>query len=120
MAGRSWRETAQALAATMPIYTPHDVDGIDNYFLNHSNRSIDSGATSYTDVRTTAAAEEVFGTVRPSGGTRLAQILKPYLKKFEASESQRQHRRGRGRRRNDAYWMTYNTSNDSVRPPEQR
>lgn len=33
-----------------------------------------------------------------------------------AAESQRLHRRGRGRRKNDAYWMAYNKGSDTVRP----
>lgn len=39
MAGRSWRETGDAIRAITPICTSHDSDGIDLYFLNTPNRA---------------------------------------------------------------------------------
>jgi hypothetical protein len=44
MAGRSWRETAQALGALLPTIAAHDTNGIDLYFLNH--KSADLGVPS--------------------------------------------------------------------------
>jgi uncharacterized protein YegL len=89
MAGRSWRETSAALRAITPICTAHDADGIDIYFLNHRNPVAGSTCGAYTNVTTAAAVEEIFQSVRPSGGTptatRLNHILKPYLTQLEES-----------------------------------
>ena len=94
MAGRSWRETKQALAAITPICTAHDEDGIDIYFLNNRNpRGGNTGG--YTNVTTTAGVEAIFNTVRPLGGTptgtRLNHILKPYLAQVEESLERQAH-----------------------------
>ncbi|KAI1608593.1 hypothetical protein EDD36DRAFT_104360 [Exophiala viscosa] len=87
MAGRSWRETSAALSAIAPVCTAHDADGIDIYFLNHRNPNSHLGG--YTNVTTTQGVQGLFQTVRPLGGTptgtRLNQILKPYL--VEVAES---------------------------------
>lgn len=89
MAGRSWRETAAALGAITPICTEQDTNGIDIYFLNHRNPYANDRLGSYTNVTTTAAVQEIFGTVRPMGGTptgtRLNAILKDYLSTLEKS-----------------------------------
>ncbi|MCJ1369268.1 hypothetical protein MMC20_000478 [Loxospora ochrophaea] len=81
MAGRSWRETAAALTAITPICTAHDSDGIDIHFLNHPDSS------EYTHITNPAAITSIFTSVRPRGGTptgtRLHQILKPYLRRCE-------------------------------------
>ncbi|KAK3079607.1 hypothetical protein LTS18_004426 [Coniosporium uncinatum] len=81
MAGRLWRETAAALEAITPICTAHDADGIDINFLNHRR--------DFPNVTSVAAVREIFSTVRPSGatptGTRLHQILKPYLQRYGAA-----------------------------------
>ncbi|KAL1955056.1 hypothetical protein VTO42DRAFT_9045 [Malbranchea cinnamomea] len=87
MAGRSWRETAAALAAVAPICTSHDADGIDIYFLNHRNPADSSGA--YTKISTPSHVHEIFTMVSPRGGTptgtRLNHILQPYLKRLETA-----------------------------------
>ncbi|KAK4937321.1 hypothetical protein LTR10_022002 [Elasticomyces elasticus] len=87
MAGRSWRETSAALSAIAPVCTAHDADGIDIYFLNHRNPNSHLGG--YTNVTTTQGVQNLFQSVRPLGGTptgtRLNQILKPYL--VEVAES---------------------------------
>lgn len=87
MAGRSWRETAAALAAIAPICTAHDADGIDIYFLNRINKDDPTGG--YTNITTTAGVERIFKLVQPAGGTptgtRLHHILKPYLAQVEES-----------------------------------
>lgn len=89
MAGRSWRETAAALSAITPICTSHDANGIDIYFLNHKNRSANDRLGGYTNLTTTAAVDAIFQRVRPLGGTptgtRLNQIMKPYLKDLKDS-----------------------------------
>ncbi|OBT67124.1 hypothetical protein VE03_04418 [Pseudogymnoascus sp. 23342-1-I1] len=88
MAGRSWRETRQALAALLPTILAHDTNGIDLYFLNQ--KSADPGVPSegvaaggYRNITTAARITEIFASVQPSGGTptgtRLNAILKPYL-----------------------------------------
>ncbi|RDL39723.1 Uncharacterized protein BP5553_04063 [Venustampulla echinocandica] len=92
MAGRSWREVSQALSTIAPIVTAHDNDGIDVYFMNH--KSSDVGAPSdgiasggYRGIKRAATVTEIFATVRPQGGTptgtRVHNILKPYLAKLE-------------------------------------
>ncbi|KAF2184511.1 hypothetical protein K469DRAFT_727095 [Zopfia rhizophila CBS 207.26] len=82
MAGRSWRDTAKALETITPICTARDADGIDIYFLNHPDNS------TYKNVRSASTVVEIFQTVRPGGGTptgqRLNQILRPYLRLYEA------------------------------------
>ena len=84
---RSWRETSAALSAITPICTAYDADGIDIYFLNHRNTFAGNNIGGYTNVQSTATVENIFKTVRPLGGTptgtRLNQILKPYLLQVE-------------------------------------
>ncbi|KIW18904.1 hypothetical protein PV08_03193 [Exophiala spinifera] len=96
MAGRSWRETSAAIAAIAPICTTHDADGIDIYFLNHRNPNSPIGG--YTNVTTTEIVQTLFQRVRPLGGTptgtRLNQILKPYL--AEVAESMERQAHGHG------------------------
>jgi len=81
MAGRSWRETAEALKTITPICTARDDDGIDIYFLNHEDNPL------YHNVRSAGTVVEIFQTVRPCGGTptgqRLNNILRPYLRRYE-------------------------------------
>ena len=95
MAGRSWRETSAALAAITPICTAYDADGIDIYFLNHRNTLATNNLGGYTNITRTAAVENIFNTVRPLGGTptgtRLHQILKPYLSQLENALEQQAH-----------------------------
>ncbi|KZF23938.1 hypothetical protein L228DRAFT_208827 [Xylona heveae TC161] len=82
MAGRSWRETAAAIRSIAPICTARDKDGIDIHFLNAPDCS------EYWGVKTPGQVEAIFSSVRPYGGTptgtRLHQILKPYLQNYEA------------------------------------
>jgi uncharacterized protein YegL len=88
MAGPSWRETKDALAAITPICTAHDADGIDIYFFNHRNAAYMAKGGGYNNITTTGAVEEVFHIVRPLGGTptgtRLHYVLQPYLERVEA------------------------------------
>jgi uncharacterized protein YegL len=83
MAGRSWRETADALKTITPICTKYDQDGIDIYFLNCPDSPI------YRNVTSASTIIEIFQTVKPRGATptgqRLNKILKPYLARFEAN-----------------------------------
>jgi hypothetical protein len=92
MAGRLWREVSQALATIAPIVTKHDSDGIDIYFLNHKSK--DAGepsdgvaATGYKGIKHAIKITEIFERVRPQGGTptgtRVHNILNPYLAKLE-------------------------------------
>ena len=84
MAGRSWRETAAALATITPICTAHDKDGIDIYFLNARDDD------DYQNITSPETVQHIFETVRPSGGTptgrRLDTILRPYLRDCEAKK----------------------------------
>ena len=81
MAGSNWRETGKALEAITPICTSHDADGIDIYFLNHTN--------SFKNVTSVSTVIEIFQSVRPRGGTptgqRIHSILVPYLARYRAA-----------------------------------
>lgn len=83
MSGRNWAETSDALSAISPIITEQDADGIDIYFLNHRNTFQRNRLGGYSNVTSPASVQEIFRTVRPSGGTptgtRLNDILKTYL-----------------------------------------
>ena len=85
MAGRSWRETSQAIASIAPICTAHDKDGIDIYFLNAPD------SPSYQNITRTSEVQRIFETIRPGGGTptgtKLNAILKPYLRECEAKKA---------------------------------
>jgi len=92
MAGRGWREVSQALSTIAPIVTQHDMDGIDIYFLNHKSTNLGApseGVASggYRGIKRAATVSEIFDRVRPQGGTptgtRVHNILKPYLAKLE-------------------------------------
>ncbi|KAI9675780.1 MAG: hypothetical protein M1817_001147 [Caeruleum heppii] len=81
MAGSSWRQTSAALRTILPICTAHDKDGVDVHFLNEPT------SPTFMGLKQTADVERIFSRVRPRGGTptgtRLHQILKPYLTKIE-------------------------------------
>ncbi|KAM0322977.1 hypothetical protein ACHAQA_009076 [Verticillium albo-atrum] len=86
MAGRSWREVKDALRQITPICTAHDSDGIDLYFLNHKSKepaTKGSAAGGFRKLNDANRVENIFTTIRPTGGTptgtRLHAILKPYL-----------------------------------------
>ncbi|KAI9818617.1 MAG: hypothetical protein M1832_004390 [Thelocarpon impressellum] len=83
MAGRSWRETAAALATIAPICTSHDADGVDVHFLNAPD------VPEARNMRSAAEVEQLFRRVRPSGSTptgrRLHELLGPYLRAYEAA-----------------------------------
>ncbi|KAK3944524.1 collagen alpha-5 chain [Diplogelasinospora grovesii] len=87
MAGTSWREVGQALKAITPICTAHDSDGIDLYFLNSRSNSHRRDAGGWSNIRSADQVEQLFNSVRASGGTptgtRINNILSPYLKKYE-------------------------------------
>ncbi|KAL6720516.1 hypothetical protein ACLMJK_002440 [Lecanora helva] len=81
MAGRSWRETKDALSAITPICTSHDKDGIDIHFLNAPD------SDSYLNITNAEQVQRIFNTVKPSGGTptgtKLNRLLRPYLRELE-------------------------------------
>ncbi|KAI9853317.1 MAG: hypothetical protein M1824_001347 [Vezdaea acicularis] len=83
MAGSSWRATRLALEAITPICTHHDADGIDISFLNTPSRPL------FQHIKRAATVSEIFDSVRPAGGTptgtRLHQLLKPYLAAYAAA-----------------------------------
>ncbi|CAI7566557.1 unnamed protein product [Penicillium bialowiezense] len=112
MQGHRWHEAADAIAAIAPICTQYDKDGIDIYFLNHrrrpSNRdsynrqttwrqpAYEPGVDGYQHVRTARQVQDIFESVRPSGstmvGTRLSDILEPYLQRVEAMHAAKKAR----------------------------
>ncbi|OAX79674.1 hypothetical protein ACJ72_06004 [Emergomyces africanus] len=87
MSGSSWTETKEALSAIAPICAEYDEDGFDIYFLNHRNWSnAETGA--FTKITTPATVNSLFREVTPKGrtptGSRLHDILNPYLQRVEA------------------------------------
>lgn len=97
MAGRSWRETKDALETIIPVCVQHDSDGIDLYFLVcispcdlmiHSDNAQNARDSPYHhNVTSSATVREIFSSVAPRGSTptgqRLNTILKPYLQRCE-------------------------------------
>ena len=81
--GTRWQQTEEALKMITPICTAYDEDGIDIYFLNRPDSSF------YHNITDVGTVHEIFESVSPGGGTpigqRLQQILKPYLRRYEAS-----------------------------------
>ncbi|CAG8385343.1 unnamed protein product [Penicillium salamii] len=108
MQGPRWREAADAIAAIAPICTQYDSDGIDIYFLNHRRSSprdrqstwrqpsYQPGVDGYQQITTARQVQEIFNSVRPSGstmvGTRLSDILDPYLRRVEAMHAAKKAR----------------------------
>ncbi|KAL3467491.1 hypothetical protein BJX64DRAFT_283421 [Aspergillus heterothallicus] len=94
MRGKRWREAEDAIAAIAPICTHYDADGIDIYFLNHRNHSFSGGGSvgGYKNVTDASGVREIFKSVTPSGatpvGTRLHQILTPYMRELARLTSQ--------------------------------
>ena len=86
MAGRSWRETAAALAAITPLCVARDADGIDVHFLNRAD------SPTFRHLATAQQVRHIFETVSPRGitptGTRLNAILKPYLRRLQERGSE--------------------------------
>ncbi|TEA15607.1 hypothetical protein C8034_v002084 [Colletotrichum sidae] len=90
MAGRSWTEVQEVLQAITPICTAHDIDGVDLYFLNHKTHGSAAGSRAsggYYQIKRADTVTGVFSSVRPRGatptGSRLNNILKPYLQLLE-------------------------------------
>lgn len=79
MAGSRWRQVEEALKKIAPICAERDEDGVDVWFLN--NKKI------CQSIRTASEIIEIFQSTSPGGGTytgsRLHQILNPYLRKYE-------------------------------------
>jgi hypothetical protein len=124
MRGELWQEAKEAIAAIAPVCTKYDSDGIDIYFINHrpksntntssssnynsnsnynynyasnSSRRSKLDAGGYHNIKTAQRVNEIFTSVRPSGGTgvggRLHDILDPYTKLVEAKETERRAQR---------------------------
>ncbi|KAB5583657.1 hypothetical protein GE09DRAFT_1050443 [Coniochaeta sp. 2T2.1] len=88
MAGASWRETRDVLRNIAPVCAAHDADGIDVYFLNTRNNGPGTDAAGgFLNIRDGAAVNRLFETVHPNKatptGTRLQNILRPYVKNLE-------------------------------------
>ncbi|KAL2390438.1 hypothetical protein BDBG_07505 [Blastomyces gilchristii SLH14081] len=86
MIGSRWHETRETIAAIAPICAEFDDDGVDVYFLNENNWA-EPATGGFLRIKTSAAVNELFDRVHPSGrtpvGARLYDILKPYLKRVE-------------------------------------
>jgi len=87
MQGDRWKETKAALLAITPICTDHDANGIDIYFLNRRSNTNRSDPGGWCNIRTKSEVEALFNQVSPRGGTplgtRINQILMPYLRRYE-------------------------------------
>jgi hypothetical protein len=74
MAGRSWREIKKAFSAITPIYTAHDADGIDIYFINHRNTK-NAPQDSYANIKITGAVDEIFDIVTAAKHSGLRTVI---------------------------------------------
>lgn len=86
MAGANWRQTADALAAVVPVCTAYDADGVDIHFLNATFvEALHAGVASAQQVM------DIFSRVRPMGATptgrRLEILLKRYLAAFREAKN---------------------------------
>ncbi|PKS12194.1 hypothetical protein jhhlp_001493 [Lomentospora prolificans] len=97
MRGRSWREVREALRTITPICADHDSDGIDIYFLNHKSKlaadaKAGKAAGGYRGFKNPSAVEALFESIQPFGGTptgtRLQNIIKPYIQLLEANKDE--------------------------------
>lgn len=95
MRGRSWREVREALRTITPICSDHDSDGLDIYFLNHKSQLAadprsGKAAGGYRGFKNAAAVAALFESIQPFGGTptgtRLQNIIKPYIQLLEANK----------------------------------
>jgi hypothetical protein len=77
------------------IYTTHNADGIDIYFLNHRNSIAGLTYRAYIKIINLAVVEEIFQSVRPLSGTltetRFNHIFKLYLTRFKESVKRLAH-----------------------------
>ncbi|KAJ5154859.1 uncharacterized protein N7500_010298 [Penicillium coprophilum] len=126
MRGALWEEAREAIAAIAPVCTKYDKEGIDIYFINHRSKSLTSYSTSYNtnyssnhtgssnlikcpqfdggyhNIRTAQRVSEIFASVRPFGGTavgsRLRNILDPYMDLVEEKETAKRAQKEASRR----------------------
>ncbi|PTB43337.1 hypothetical protein M441DRAFT_45294 [Trichoderma asperellum CBS 433.97] len=98
MAGHPWREVAEVLRSITPICTAHDKDGIDLYFLNHKStedpKDDNKPSGGYYGIDTPEKVQVAFQMARPTGatptGTRLWNILNPYIAQVDPSKEKKQ------------------------------
>ncbi|KAK1251160.1 hypothetical protein MKX07_005715 [Trichoderma sp. CBMAI-0711] len=96
-----WKDVQKVLCAIAPICTAYDKDGIDVYFLNHRNRAelgprADNKAKGgYYNINDTATVDRIFKEAFPNGGTptgtRLNDILEPYVMSLEKARITGEH-----------------------------
>jgi uncharacterized protein YegL len=93
MAGRSWRETSQALSQLHHLWLSRDlkIHGLGRKCRFHPHlgrRWWEVPAGGYRNVKNITEVQQIFKTVKPGGGTpmgtRCHSILRPYLYKLEA------------------------------------
>ena len=104
MYGRRWRETGEALMSVVPECTARDADGVDVWFLNKKDRR--NQYRNVTRARedetgTGTSVQELFRQRRPDGdatltGTRLREILNPYVRRCERIEAENKRRADQG------------------------
>jgi hypothetical protein len=80
-----WKEAEEAIATIAPICTQYDPDGIDLYFLHHTNPA--SPSRGWHNITSPSTVHEIFSGIQPYGGTPLAEtlhwVLEPYLRRVE-------------------------------------
>ncbi|KAK0706755.1 hypothetical protein B0T26DRAFT_680393 [Lasiosphaeria miniovina] len=106
MAGAPWREVKEVLRTITSICTERDSDGIDVYFLNARNRRCDDGTGGFKNIKRPEEVEELFRRVHPGGhtltGTRINDILKPWMREYaESLVKERDQRNGDTRNSNN-------------------
>ncbi|KAJ7160765.1 hypothetical protein C8R46DRAFT_1284426, partial [Mycena filopes] len=76
-----WEEAGKALAALAETVQTYDEDGMDIHFLNHKGKAL--------NMTSAKKVQDLFNSVTPNGvtptGTRLDELLKPYLTKLESA-----------------------------------
>ncbi|TFB05108.1 hypothetical protein CCMA1212_003035 [Trichoderma ghanense] len=101
VAGTRWSDVQKVLRYIAPICTEYDKDGIDVYFLNHRNRQALGPRTDnkakggYYHIHDDAAVNRIFKEAFPQGGTptgtRLNDILEPYVWSLEEAKQTGKH-----------------------------
>ncbi|KAH0494390.1 hypothetical protein TgHK011_001010 [Trichoderma gracile] len=96
-----WKDVQKVLRGIAPICTAYDKDGIDVYFLNHRNRAelgprTDNKAKGgYYNINDAVTVDRIFNEACPNGatptGTRLDDILGPYVESLEDAKRSGEH-----------------------------
>ncbi|KAM0362963.1 hypothetical protein ACHAO7_011599 [Fusarium culmorum] len=92
MEGQSGTEVRQALSTIALIFSSHDPDGIDFYFLNHRSsdaRSETQTTRGYYQIYDASQVQRLFTSVQPSGSTPAGACLQSTLNPYVSHTSRR-------------------------------